>query len=76
MIFIASDDLVGVSESVPCNNDTSFHMVRTGSNLYSQDTLLCAMLNELMTILLWLAPDFEACCACSQLLGKPPSFQQ
>jgi hypothetical protein len=45
-------------------------MVRTGSNVYSHDTLLCAMLDEFMTIILWLAPDSEANCACSQQLGE------
>jgi hypothetical protein len=45
-------------------------MVWTGSNVYSHDTLLCAMLDEFMTIILWLAPDFEVHCACSQQLGK------
>jgi hypothetical protein len=45
-------------------------MVRTGSNVYSHDTLLCAMLDEITTIILWLAPDFEANCACSQQLGE------
>jgi hypothetical protein len=62
---LASDDLAGVFESVPRNSDTPFHMVRTGSNVYSHDTLLCAMLDEFMTIILWLAPDSEADCACS-----------
>jgi hypothetical protein len=28
------------------------------------------MLDELMTIVLWLAPDSEANCACSQQLGE------
>jgi hypothetical protein len=45
-------------------------MVRTGSNVYSHDTLLCAMLDEFMTIILWLVPDFEVDCACSQQLGE------
>jgi len=45
-------------------------MVWTGSNVYSHDTLLCAMLDEFTTIILWLAPDFEANCACSQQLGE------
>jgi hypothetical protein len=45
-------------------------MVRTGSNVYSHDTLLCDMLDEFMTIILWLLPDFEADCACSQQLGE------
>ena len=40
-------------------------MVRTGSNVYSHDTLLCAMLDEFMTIILWLTPD-----SCSQQLGE------
>jgi hypothetical protein len=67
---LAGDDLAGVFESVPCSSDTPFHMVRTGSNVYSHDTLLCAMLDEFMTIILWLAPDSEANCACSQQLGE------
>jgi hypothetical protein len=45
-------------------------MVRTGSNVYNHDTLLCAMLDEFTTIILWLAPDSEADCACSQQLGE------
>jgi hypothetical protein len=45
-------------------------MVQTGSNVYSHDTLLRAMLNEFMTIILWLAPDSEVNCACSQQLGE------
>jgi hypothetical protein len=45
-------------------------MVRTGSNVYSHDTLLCAMLDEFTTIILWLAPNSEANCACSQQLGE------
>jgi hypothetical protein len=45
-------------------------MVRTGSNVYSHDTLLCAMLDEFTTIILWLAPDSEADYACSQQLGE------
>jgi hypothetical protein len=45
-------------------------MVQTRSNVYSHDTLLCAMLDEFTTIILWLAPDFEAKCACSQQLGE------
>jgi hypothetical protein len=57
---LASDDLVGVSESAIHSRDTPFHMVRTGSNVYSHDTLLCAMLDEIMTIILWLTPDSEA----------------
>jgi hypothetical protein len=65
-----SDDLAGVFESVPHSSHTPFHMVQTGSNVYSHDTLLCAMLDEFTTIILWLAPDFEANCACSQQLGK------
>jgi hypothetical protein len=65
-----SDDLAGVFESVPNSSDTSFHMVRTGSNVYSHDTLLCAMLDEFTTIILWLAPDSEANYACSQQLGE------
>jgi hypothetical protein len=28
------------------------------------------MLDEFTTIILWLAPDFEADCACSQQLGE------
>jgi hypothetical protein len=68
--FLASDDLVGVSESVPRSSDTPFYMVWTGSNVYSHDTLLCAMLDEFTTIILWLAPDSEANCACSQQLGE------
>jgi hypothetical protein len=67
---LASDDLAGVFESVPCSSDTPFHMVRTGSNVYNHDTLLYAMLDEFMTIILWLAPDSEANCACSQQLGE------
>jgi hypothetical protein len=67
---LASDDLAGVFESVPSSSDTPFHMVRTGSNVYSHDTLLYAMLEEFMTIILWLAPDSEANCACSQQLGE------
>jgi hypothetical protein len=45
-------------------------MVRTGSNVYSHDTLLYVMLNEFTTIILWLAPNSEANCACSQQLGE------
>jgi hypothetical protein len=67
---LASDDLAGVFESVPSSSDTPFHMVQTGSNVYSHDTLLCAMLDEFTTIILWLAPDSEANCACSQQLGE------
>jgi hypothetical protein len=67
---LVGDDLAGVFESVPSSSDTPFHMVRTGSNVYSHDTLLCAMLDEFMTIILWLAPNFEANCACSQQLGE------
>jgi hypothetical protein len=67
---LASDDLTRVSKSVARSNDTPFHVVRTGSNVYSHDTLLCAMLDEFTTIILWLAPDFEANCACSQQLGE------
>jgi hypothetical protein len=67
---LAGNDLAGVSESVPSSSDTPFHMVWTGSNVYSHDTLLCAMLDEFMTIILWLAPDSEANCACSQQLGE------
>ena len=67
---LAGDDLAGVFESVPSSSDTPFHMVRTGSNVYSHDTLLCAMLDEFTTIILWLAPDSEADCACSQQLGE------
>jgi hypothetical protein len=63
-------DLAGVFESMPSSSDTPFHMVRTGSNVYSHDTLLCAMLDEFTTIILWLAPDSEANCACSQQLGE------
>jgi hypothetical protein len=47
---LASDDL-GVFKSVPRSSDTPFHMVRTGSNVYSHDTLLCAMLDEFTTII-------------------------
>jgi hypothetical protein len=65
-----SDDLAGVSESVPRSSDTPFHMVQNGSNVYSHDTLLCAMLDKFTTIILWLAPDSEANCACSQQLGE------
>ena len=60
----------GVFESVPSRSDTPFHMLWTVSNVYSHDTLLFAMLDELTTIILWLAPDFEADCACSQQLGE------
>jgi hypothetical protein len=67
---LAGDDLVGVFESVPSSSDTPFHMVRTRSNVYSHDTLLGAMLDEFTTIILWLAPDSEADCACSQQLGE------
>jgi hypothetical protein len=67
---LASDDLTGVFKSVPSSSDTPFHMVQTGSNVYSHDILLCAMLDEFMTIILWLAPDSEANCACSQQLGE------
>jgi hypothetical protein len=67
---LAGDDLVGVFESVPNSSDTPFHMVRTGSNVYSHDTLLRAMLDEFTTIILWLDPDSEANCACSQQLGE------
>jgi hypothetical protein len=67
---LASDDLVGVSESVPCSSDTPLHMVQTRSNVYSHNTLLCAMLDEFNTIILWLALDFEANCASSQQLGE------
>jgi hypothetical protein len=63
---LVGDDLAGVFESVSSSSDTPFHMVRTGSNVYSHDTLLCAMLDEFTTIILWLAPDSEADCACSQ----------
>jgi hypothetical protein len=45
-------------------------MVRTGSNVYSHNTFLYAMLDEFTTIILWLAPDSEANCACSQQLGE------
>jgi hypothetical protein len=45
-------------------------MVQTGSNVYSHDTLLCAMLGEFTTIILWLAPDSEANCACSEQLRE------
>jgi hypothetical protein len=67
---LASDNLAGVFESVPSSSDTPFHMVWTGSNVYSHDTLLYAMLDEFTTIILWLAPDSEADCACSQQLGE------
>jgi hypothetical protein len=67
---LASDDLASVFESVPHSSDTPFHMVQTGSNVYSHDTLLCAMLDEFTTIILWLALDSEANCACSQQLGE------
>jgi hypothetical protein len=67
---LASDDLAGVFESVPSSSDTPFHMVLTGSNVYSHNTLLCAMLDKFKTIILWLAPDSEANCACSQQLGE------
>jgi hypothetical protein len=67
---LAGDDLAVVFESVPSSSDTPFHMVQTGSNVYSHDTLLCAMLNKFTTIILWLAPDSEADCACSQQLGE------
>jgi hypothetical protein len=62
--------VVGVSEFAPRNSDTPFHMVQTGSNVYSHDTLLYAMLDEFTTIILWLAPDSEANCACSEQLGE------
>jgi hypothetical protein len=55
---------------MPHSSDTPFHMVQTGSNVYSHDTLLCAMLDEFTTIILWLAPDSEVDCACSQQLGE------
>jgi hypothetical protein len=71
---LVSDDLAGVFESVPRSSDNPFNMVRTGSNVYSHDTLLCAMLNEFTTIILWLAPDSEANCACSQQLGETISI--
>jgi hypothetical protein len=45
-------------------------MVQTGSNVYNHDTLLCAKLDEFTTIILWLAPDSEVNCACSQQLGE------
>jgi hypothetical protein len=48
---LASDDLACVFESVPRSSDTPFHMVQTGSNVYSHDTLLCAMLDEFTTII-------------------------
>jgi hypothetical protein len=67
---LAGDDLAGVFESVPSSSDTPFHMARTRSNVHSHDTLLCAMLDEFTTIILWLAPDFEADYACSQQLGE------
>jgi hypothetical protein len=67
---LAGDDLAGVFESVPSSSDTPFHMVQTGSNVYSHDTPLCAMLDEFTTIILWLASDSEAKCACSQQLGE------
>jgi hypothetical protein len=67
---LVSDDLTGIFESVPSSSDTPFHMVRTGSNVYIHNTLLCAMLDEFTTIILWLAPDSEANCACSQQLGE------
>jgi hypothetical protein len=57
---LASGDLVGVSKSIPCSSGTPFHMVQTGSNVYNHDTLLYAMLDELTTVVLWLAPNFEA----------------
>jgi hypothetical protein len=67
---LAGDDLAGVYESVPNSSDTPFHMVRTGSNVYNHDTLLCAMIDTFTTIILWLARDSEADCACSQQLGE------
>jgi hypothetical protein len=67
---LSGDDLAGVFESVPRSSDTPFHMVQTGSNVYSHDTLLYAMLDEFTTIILWLAPDSEANCACSQQLRE------
>jgi hypothetical protein len=67
---LASDDMAGVFESVPSSSDTPFHMVRTGSNVYSHDTLLCAMLDEFTTIIIWLAPDSEVDYVCSQQLGE------
>jgi hypothetical protein len=63
---LAGDDLAGVFESVPNSNDTPFHMVWTRSNVYSHDTLLYAKIDEFTTIILWLAPDSEVDCACSQ----------
>jgi hypothetical protein len=45
-------------------------MVQTGSNVYNHDTLLCAMLDEFTTIILWLAPDSEVNFACSQQLWE------
>jgi hypothetical protein len=62
--------LVGVFESVPHSGDTPFHMVQIGSNVYSHDTLLCAMHDEFTTIILWLASDSEVNCACSQQYGE------
>jgi hypothetical protein len=67
---LAGNDLAGVFESVPSSSDTPFHMVWTGSNVYSHDTLLCAMLAEFTTIILWMAPDSEVNCACFQQLGE------
>jgi hypothetical protein len=55
---------------MPSSSDTPFHMVWTGSIVYSHDTLLCAMLDEFTTIILWLAPDSEINCACFQQLGE------
>jgi hypothetical protein len=63
---LVGDDLVGVFESAPRGSDTQCHMVWTRSNVYIHDTLLCAMLNEFKTVVLWLAPDSMTCCACSQ----------
>jgi hypothetical protein len=49
---LASDELVGVSKSVPCSGDTPFNMVWTESNVYNHNTLLCAMLDEHSVIVL------------------------
>jgi hypothetical protein len=67
---LAGNDLAGVFESVPSSSDTSFHIVQTGSNVYSHDTLFYVMLDEFTTIILWLDPDSEANCACFQQLGE------
>jgi hypothetical protein len=64
---LVGDDLACVFESAPRGSDTQFHMVQTRSNVYSHDTLLCAMLDEFTTVVLWLALDSMTCCTCSQV---------